>query len=461
MHNPPASRPSRRRRLLSTILSCLTLGMIAGVASPTPAAMAAAAKPRIIAMTDGEVDDQSSMIRFLMYSSDYDVAGIVQTNSRYQPDGHSRERWIEAELDRYAQVLPNLRRHNAAYPDASLLRGKIRVGNENRNDLQVAPPNMATKNTPGEQLIISTLLDTDPRPVHVAAWGGTNTLASALWRLKTSYSAADFARATSKLRVYAIWYQDGGGQWIENNIHEAYIYEANQWSRIWDYSSLNGPAPASVKNYMTSNWLKTNVKTNHGPLGAMYPQTYVSEGDTPSFLDLVNNGLFAFDDYTLGGWGGRAAQDNPRNTPNHLTDTNLTDDGDAHKMFWRWIPAAQNDFAARMDWSVATTYSAANHQPRAAVVGALARTVSPGQVINLDASPSTDPDGNALTFSWWQYYDADSAVGRVTINNPASRNAASFTVPNEPGRQIHIIVEVKDNGTPALTSYQRIVFTVT
>ena len=37
-------------------------------------------KPRVIVTTDGEIDDQSSMIRFLMYSSDYDVAGIVQVN---------------------------------------------------------------------------------------------------------------------------------------------------------------------------------------------------------------------------------------------------------------------------------------------------------------------------------------------------------------------------------------------
>jgi hypothetical protein len=30
-----------------------------------------------------------------------------------------------------------------------------------------------------------------------------------------------------------------------------------------------------------------------------------------------------------------------------LTDKTLKDDGDRNKMYWRWIPAAQNDFAAR------------------------------------------------------------------------------------------------------------------
>ena len=43
-------------------------------------------KPRVIVTTDGEIDDQSSMIRFLMYSSDYDVAGIVQVNGYRKTD---------------------------------------------------------------------------------------------------------------------------------------------------------------------------------------------------------------------------------------------------------------------------------------------------------------------------------------------------------------------------------------
>ncbi|MBB5803498.1 hypothetical protein F4560_003266 [Saccharothrix ecbatanensis] len=424
------------------------------------AAVAAVAKPRVIAMTDGEVDDKSSMIRFLMYSSDFDVAGIVQTNSRYQVDGHSDEKWVEAQIDQYAKVLPNLRVHKSGYPDAEDLRDVLRVGNENSDDLWVAPPDMATKDTPGEKLIISTLLDDDPRPVHVQAWGGVNTLASALWRLKTYHSAADFTRATAKLRAYAIWYQDGGGGWIEDNIRQAHIYEANQWHRIWDYQSLTGPNPDTVKDYMTEAWLNSNVKDDHGPLGAMYPQSYVSEGDSPSFLHQVDNGLYSHEDYTLGGWGGRGTQDDPVGKPNHLTDTDLKDDDDANKMFWRWIPAAQNDFAARMDWSVASTYKAANHQPNAAVVGSLRQVVAPGQAVKLDATPSTDPDGNTLSFRWWQYHDADSATARVTVNNATSRDNANFVVPDEPGRQIHMIVEVRDNGAPSLTSYQRIVFTI-
>jgi hypothetical protein len=144
-------------------LICALLCAAAVLAVPAPS-FAAPQKPRVIATTDGEVDDRSTMIRFLLYSCDFDVAGIVQVNSKYQKNGHSDKKWIEAELDAYEQVLPNLRKHNPDYPDASKLRSVMRVGNENAKDLWVAPPNMETKNTAGAQLIIDTLLDNDPRP---------------------------------------------------------------------------------------------------------------------------------------------------------------------------------------------------------------------------------------------------------------------------------------------------------
>ena len=122
----------------------------------------------------------------------------------------------------------------------------------------------------------------------------------------------------------------------------------------------------------------------------MTPQKYISEGDTPSFLHLINNGLDAHLDYTLGGWGGRSAYDDPNKFPNHITDKSLTDDGDAHKMFWRWVPAAQNDFAARMDWCV-KAFKDANHAPVARVKGDLRRDVKPGETVMLAATVS-DPD---------------------------------------------------------------------
>jgi hypothetical protein len=425
-------------------------------------------KPRVIATTDGEVDDRSTFVRFLLYSCDFDVVGIVQNNSKYQKSGHSKDKWVEKELDAYASVLPNLRKHNPDYPDTDYLRSIVTVGNENSSDLNVAPPNMATKNTAGEKFIIKTLLDNDPRPVHIGAWGGCNTIASALWTLKTQYTAAQFKLACSKIRIYAIWYQDGGGQWIEDNIKEAFIYEAYGWDNVWDYQSYDGSPkggtssnPKDVQAYMKPAWLDANVKKNHGPLGAITPQSYISEGDTPSWFNLVNNGLESHEDYTLGGWGGRGAYDSPSSKPNHITDqSGVTDDGDKKKMFWRWAIAAQNDFAGRMDWCVATKYADANHQPVAKIVGDNVRTVTPGQTVTFDATPTKDPDNNTLTYSWWQYYDADNASAKPSISNNTSKDKASLVVPNEVGKQLHVILEVTDNGTPQLKGYQRIILNI-
>jgi hypothetical protein len=201
--------------------------------------------------------------------------------------------------------------------------------------------------------------------------------------------------------------------------------------------------------------LNANVKSGHGPLGAAYTQTYISEGDTPSWLPLVNNGLDQHLEYKLGGWGGRPVV----KSGNYMVDGQDDDPGAKYpqaKTFWRWIIAAQNDFAARMDWGMASTYGSANHQPAARVTGSLNRDVSPGQTVTLDASSSTDPDGNSLTYTWWQYYEGDSAATQLTINNSNSR-LAGFVVPNEPGKQLHIILEVKDNGTPPLTHWQRVI----
>lgn len=76
--------------------------------------------------------------------------------------------------------------------------------------------------------------------------------------------------------------------------------------------------------------------------------------------------------------------------------------------------------------------------------------------MKLSAVGFSDPDGDQLSYRWWQYHEADSAQAKVTINN-ANAQQAGFVVPNEPGKQVLIILEVTDKGTPPLVGYQRIV----
>ena len=429
-----------------------------------------AVKPRVIATTDGELDDTSSMNRFLIYASDYDVAGIVQVNSRFQKGGHSKDKWIEAQIAEYAKCLPNLRKHRPDYPDAEYLLSVLKAGNENAGDLGNPPPTLS--HSEGAQLIIDALLDEDPRPVHILAWGGANTQANALWQIKEKHSAADYQKAAEKARLYCIWFQDVGGEWIVDNLPEIKIYGAGRpsenasWRYVWDYMSVAGKYkgrgsenPPELQEIMDTPWLNENVKTGHGPLGAAYTQDYTSEGDTPSFMPLIDNGLEHHLDYTLGGWGGRAVYASG-NYMEDGADENESGETDAHWTFQRWLRAAQNDWASRNDWCVAERFEDANHQPDARVAGELISTVAGGSTVTLDASPTTDPDGDVLTFKWWQYHEADSADAKITITNPDAQTGASFAVPNESGKQVHVILEVIDNGSPPLTRYQRLIFNI-
>ncbi len=96
-------------------------------------------------------------------------------------------------------------------------------------------------------------------------------------------------------------------------------------------------------------------------------------------MSVIGNGLRdAWQDFALPSWGGRAALDNPVVYPNHYTDLGLSDDGEAWKLWWRWLPAAQNDFAARMDWTVAENYADANHQPKVVSATPLRQVVQAG-----------------------------------------------------------------------------------
>jgi hypothetical protein len=130
-----------------------------------------------------------------------------------------------------------------------------------------------------------------------------------------------------------------------------------------------------------------------------------------------------------------------------------------YRPMWRWSIPFQNDWAARADWCVASQYEKANHPPIARVTGALDRTVKPGERVELSADRSSDPDGDALSLKWWRYDEADSAKSTIDIDGAASKEAG-FIVPKEPGKTIHIIAEVTDRGTPPLTRYRRIVFTI-
>ena len=124
-----------------------------------------------------------------------------------------------------------------------------------------------------------------------------------------------------------------------------------------------------------------------------------------------------------------------------------------------FFPQAQRDFAARLKWSVTATYKNANHEPVAKIEGPLNILASAGEKIRINGNIS-DPDGNAVSIKWWQL-QVGSYPNKVVISNPNPAQA-EVLIPNDAmgGQTIHLILEATDNGTPSLTSYQRIIITV-
>lgn len=405
-------------------------------------------KARVIVLTDGETDDRDSMLRFLLYSNEMDVAAIIQTNSIHQKDGHSRntqEYWLEELIEAYGEVLPNLRVHDKAYPTEAFLLGRIYIGDEERKHLAKVPP---FEDTPGSKRIVQVLLDDDPRPVWVQGWGGTNTLAQALYSLKhtEAYTEADYKKAVAKLRVYCINAQDASVDYMAEAFPEVVLLKNLSYYRTWDYHHDRSPS-------MDDAWVKNHIR-GHSPYGDLYRGKYVFEGDTPSFLNMMDNGLRGDENPGYGGWGGRFEAEKG----NYYLDAE-------DQRWWKYaleqyVGEAQDDFQARMDWTGAKGYADANHRPVAEVNQGSAAYAEVGQWVHLDAKASYDPDGDKLTFKWQHHYDADDTKAEMPMATNGSK--VSFRVPEglKGGDTIHLILEVTDDGSPTLRDYQRFIITV-
>jgi hypothetical protein len=209
------------------------------------------------------------------------------------------------------------------------------------------------------------------------------------------------------------------------------------------------------------------VLTGHGPLGALYPTNTThrqKEGDTMTFLYLVPTGMNDPEQPTWGSWAGRYGRnDNFKDKPYYWA--NLEDDwqGSRHRdnSLDRWAEHIQNDFRARMDWCVAD-FAGANHPPVPRVDGALRLHVAPGDTVALDASGSSDPDGDALAFEWVVYPVVDRDRGPTPQIRDPTAPKISFVVPDvKSPQQIHLIVIVSDRGAPPLTRYARVILNVT
>ncbi len=413
------------------------------------------------------------------------------------------ERFIHDAVEAYAKVYPNLRIHDSDYPTPEYLMSKIRFGNiEFDGDF--------SKDTPGSDLIKSLILDDIPGLLYITAHGGQSTIARALKSIQDQYGNTSGwesvrEKITNKVILLTSGDQDNtGANYIRPNWPELYPPGVSvSGGGGYGYGSQSR-ASAEDSVYYTPAWLEEHI-TSKGPLGAFYrvwgdgkqmvkgdifdyfgfsdytneelremgyivwtpvreKGSWISEGDTPVFLNMLNFGLRAGEDWTYGGVGGyrRMATD----TDAALGQVNFgggfgqREQEPSGPTYPDFFPVVQHDFAARLLWSVTPRYEDANHPPQVSIKGPLDRTVRPGDEVRLVGAVS-DPDGDSVSTRWWEFQMVDSYEGEVAIANPASAST-TVVVPAgaEHGQTIHMILEASDNAPLPLTRYQRVIITI-
>ncbi|MDQ8180715.1 DUF1593 domain-containing protein [Pelagicoccus sp. SDUM812005] len=462
--------------------------LLAGLASLA----AASEKPRLFVLTDigGDPDDRMSMVRLMTYANHIDIEGLVAT----PPGGSTRPvhpEYIEDIVTAYGKVRDNLELHEPGFPTESHLRSRI-ASSLPLGDMEAVGDG---KDSPGSELLIAATDSNDPRPLWVSVWGGPNVLAQALYKVRATRSPEELAKFVSKLRVYAISDQDNSGPWIRKEFPELFYivtpgvnagggFHHATWIAIGG-DKFHGRFGGADFQLVSNEWLERNIRSK-GPLGAEYPHwEYMMEGDTPSFLNLVNNGLSVPERPDWGGWGGRYELYTPRTEKwflepetrpiwTNVQDEVLGNDGEwhttNHATIWRWREAYQNDFAARMDWTI-KPYAKANHPPIVKLDHPAYLKARQGERVDLSALASSDPDGDALSFYWFCY--EEPGTRRMSNSRSGDKHdivgfdqaQAHLTVKTSrvmpPGTgTMHIILAVTDHGSPRLTRYQRIIIDV-
>lgn len=429
-----------------------------------------------------EPDDEESLVRLLVYANEFEIEGIVATTSTWLKRKPHEEK-IRQIIRFYREDYERLCLHAPGFPAPDQLLEICSTGQSGYGLKAVGEG----KSSKGSRLLMQAAQLNDERPLWVVIWGGANTLAQALYDMQRECPEVEFQKIVENLRVYAISDQDDSGVWIRREFPDLF-YIVSPSSQDWkDYAKSTwtggsgdryyGNGPEYKFCYVDNPWLEANIIQNHGSLGANYPlPAFIMEGDTPSFLGLIDRGLGWVERPDYGGWGGRYVFEKPEDEPrpiwtnNNSTsrDTIVMEDGTLHcsdqATIWRWREHFQNDFAARMDWCVVREYADANHNPIPLLNGDSSTCVvrlnaKPGVRVPLSAKGTRDPDGDTIHLRWWIYEEAGTIQGASLSNTEGSYT--EVLLPNNVKKgNLHVILEVMDEGIPSLFAYRRAVIEV-
>ena len=445
-------------------------------------------KPRLVVCTDiapadVEPDDMESMVRLMAYADCFEIEAII-TSVGWNCDPYPKEwqQYLQRVIEAYAKDLPNLMKRSGQdgfllepemgpqpmgyWPSAEYIKSRAFMGSIHGGIKAVGDCN----DSPGSEQLIRLADEDDPRPIYVAAWGGANTLAQAIWRVKQARTVDEVSDFVKKFRLFTITDQD-----MQYNMRMNRAYSSHMWLRkdfqdvlqfIWDESAWQEQCELGKQH-----WAKhQQYIQGKGALGKEYP-TYKwgVEGDTPSFLYVMPNGLNDPEDPHQCGWAGyheRGLCADSLTTAWTSWQEPVRSISVAYKR--RFYPDELNDFCARMQWAAE---GKGNHNPQVVVnvlngsaveesstVAPLRITAKAGDTIRLDASKSSDPDGDALSFHWWQQPE----IGRTKVTiEQSDQPIATLRIPaNTKGDTVHLICEVHDDGPFHLLAYRRIIIAI-
>ena len=487
-------------------------------------------RPRVIVTTDLECDDMNSLIHMALFFNELDMDGIVYSASQYHFIGDGEHTlgeinpnfccldenaasltsyrpmemgWIENLWNNeYAEVYPFLKENDPRYPAPEELLSVTKVGNvEFEGDVRAA--------TEGSDLIKDAMLDDDPRPLYVMSWGGFNTVARALLSVAEEYRETDqwddiYKKVTDKTVVCG-YTQD---MTYRDYIHELYP-DLVLMSATDSYGSYFAAqtSQADVIDMFKSDWMKENIKFNHGALMEKYglfgdgtyyegetpenqfgevlvidwgwgfayyydPYDFLGEGDSISYIPLLDFGLRGLENpagTTMCGKVSYTTEGDLRSFSEMVMDPAPVETvgynpvtGAASNDSGRYIKAYQEEFAARADWCV-NAYEDCNHAPIVTVEESDAEA-APGQVVKLNASVR-DPDGDDYTAYWWvdeQYADYSGDSKSLQVWDPVSASTF-FTVPADAaaGDRFCLTLQARDKADAPMTRYAQVIVTVT
>ena len=458
-------------------------------------------KPRLVVCTDiapadVEPDDMESMVRLMAYADLFEIEALI-TSVGWNCDPYPVE-WADylfRVIEAYRKDVPNLMKRSGQqgflidsemgaqpigyWPSADYMKSRAVMGSQRGGIKVIGEGN----DSPGSELLIRLADEPDPRPIYVAAWGGANTLAQAIWRVKQTRTAEELKRFVRKFRIYTITDQD-----MQYNMRMDRAYSSHMWLRrefkddlqfIWDEGTWQEQCELGKRHWQQH---KENIQ-GKGALGKEYP-TYKwgVEGDTPSFLYVMPNGLNDPEDPHQAGWAGyheRGICADSLTTAWTSWQEPLRSISVGYKT--RFYPDELNDFMARMQWAAEgrgnlNPYIVITPQvefvPPLTFEGAsiampndtITITVPPGVekddvfTIRMDASKSFDPDGDGLVFHWWQQPE----IGRTKVTiDQSDQSIATLRIPAEAKDDtIHLICEVHDDGPFHLVAYRRVIISI-